>query len=423
MDKTAQKRGPGAKLREALNVPARAAEKFFKPEFEKVMQSLVQKDDTIRSILLGKKYGKPMFDVKLDGKSAKDLLKDAKSYINRREYISAVSVLSQFHKKMQDVANMVDALNFDVSKIHHQFLFGKKMPEKKYMEHISDLEKRIAAQEDEFVKRAGLVDSLRNLFTERGRALSAWEKRYEETVGPLREAVKEQSENAQNLLTEVLGILKNMANLRAARKVDAYVEEARKIKALFNNYDLGAKGFRSFYNTKIKPHIENQRKMELEDAAKATVPEVVSPTGEVPQGPTGTVPGSPLPEAFKPVPGPGVTGETLPGVAPQAQPPVTTKPMGVVPPPPRTPQIPSLPVPGQEPESKLDQVHKDIMREMEEKQRGKTSAERFLDSLEVYSNETPVVLAAHISKYARSIQAQDPETALQLFKVAKSLRG
>src|SRR5579871_145064 len=163
MDKIAQKRGPGAKLREALNVPARAAEKFFKPEFEKVMQSLVQKDDTIRSILLGKKYGKPMFDVKLDGKSAKDLVKDAKSYINRREYISAVSVLSQFHKKMQDVSNMVDALNFDVSKIHHQFLFGKKMPEKKYMEHISDLEQRIASQEDEFIKRAGLVDSLRNL--------------------------------------------------------------------------------------------------------------------------------------------------------------------------------------------------------------------------------------------------------------------
>lgn len=419
MDKTAQRRGAGAKLRETLDWPARTAEKFFKPEFEKVMKSLVEKDDTMRSILLGTKYGKPMADVKLGGESAKKLLKDTKSLINRREYISAVSVLSRFHKQMQDVANMVDALNFDVSKIHHQFLFGKKMPEKKYMEHLSDLEQRIAAQQAEFVKMAGLVDTMRNLFSERGRALSAWEKRYEDTVGPLRDAVKEQLENSETLLNTVLEHLKTMASLRAARKVDAYVNEARNIKQAFDNYDKGPKGFRSFYNTKIKPHVEEQRKRDAEAATAATVPPAPAgaPTGE---GPTGTIPGTPIPDAFKPVPGPGVTGNTLPGVAPQAQPPVTTKPMGVVP---NTPQVPSLPVPGVEPESKLDQVHRDIMREMEEKQKNKTSAERFLDSLEVYSNESPVVLAAHISKYARSIKDQDPETALQLFKVAKSLRG
>lgn len=436
MDKTAQQRMPGAKLREALDWPARSAEKFFRPEFEKVMKSLVAKDDAIRSILLGKKYGTPEAGIRLDGKSAKDLLKEAKSYINRREYISAVSSLAQFHRKMQEVSNMVDKLSFDVSKIHHQFLFGKKIPEKKYMEHLTDLESRIASQNAEIIKQAGLVDTLRNMFTERGRALRAWEKRYEETVGPLRDATKEQLAASEALLTAVLETLREMGSLRAARKVDAYVEAAKNLKREFDTYDAGKNGFRNFYNTYVRKHVENQRKALQEDAGPsielAPVGAPPSPTGEAAPGvpgagaapapgvgPSGTVPGAPLPQAFEQPPGAGVTGKTVPGVAPQG---------GIAPAPGQQLGFPGAMGPESQTEekperSKLDEVHEQIMREMAEKQKNKSAAERFIDSLEVYGNEHPSVLAAHISKYARSIKDEDPVTALQLFKVAKSLRG
>lgn len=441
MDKTAQRRGIINKLHEGLNFPARSAEKLFKPQFEEVMKSLVSKDDTIRSILLGKKTGRPLPSAQLDGTSAKELLSQAKSYIARREYISAVTAISRFHKKMQDVVNMIDSLNFDVSKIHHQFLFGKKMPEKKYLEQLSDLESRIASQQDEFVKQAGLVDSLKNLFTERGRALRAWEKRYEERVAPIRDGAKAQLEASQSLLSSVLEHLRTMASYRAARKIDPYVDEAKQIKSSFEGYDRGKDGFRNFYNTVIRPHVDTQRKMEAEEAAQNFVAPAVPVGGAPVGGPTGTMNAPPLSEAFNPVPGAGVTGNTTPGLGPVPQGP-DTKSLGVtfpgntpstmLPPPPRVPPdvtpvapaVPSLPVPGSEPPSKLEQVHSDIMKEWEAKNQGKTSSyNAFIESLEVFSDEDPALLAAHISKYARAIQADDPDTAIQLFKIAKSLRG
>src|SRR5271154_5342557 len=257
MDKSAQQRGILNKLHEAVS-PSGAMEKAFKPQFEEIMKSLVIKDDTMRSILLGKKVGKQVMPKsELDGVSAKDLLGKAKSYINQREYISAVSVLTRFHKKMKEVSTVVDDLDFDLSKIHHQFLFGKKMPEKKYMEHLSDFEKRTAAYEFEWmIKQAGLVDSLKNLFTERGRALRSWEKKYEDKVAPIRDGTKTQLEQAQVLLGNVLEQMKTMASLRASRRVDAYVEAAKAIKSTFQTYDVS---FRKFYDTVIRPEVKRQR--------------------------------------------------------------------------------------------------------------------------------------------------------------------
>jgi hypothetical protein len=53
----------------------------------------------------------------------------------------------------------------------------------------------------------------------------------------------------------------------------------------------------------------------------------------------------------------------------------------------------------------------------------KSSYDAFVDSLQVFSSEDTTLLASHIAKYARSIQDEQPETAVKLFKIAKSLRG
>ena len=39
------------------------------------------------------------------------------------------------------------------------------------------------------------------------------------------------------------------------------------------------------------------------------------------------------------------------------------------------------------------------------------------------SQESPIILAGVIARYASSIQESDPETALSLFSVAKNIRG
>ena len=412
MDKTAQKREWHHELREKLDWPGRTADKWFKPQFTRVMSSLVSKDDAIRSVLMGKKYGKPDPAVQFENISAKDLLNQAKSYINRREYISAVSSLSRFHKKMQDITNIVSSLNFDVSKIHHQFLFGKKVPDKKYMEHLSDFEKRIAAQQAEFIKRAGLVDTWNNLFSERGRSLRKWEKLYgeEKRIAAIREGTKTQLEAAQSLLATVLEHVKEMSSLRAARKVDAYVAEAANIKNAFQTYDTS---FRSFYNTTIKPEVEIRRQKNNEEAVELAKNIPVPTTSGVPEGvvpevgPTGTMRVIPSAEVFKPTP---------PGNSPVEPP--DTDPSGL----------------GQKPGQ--NKTFKDTIKETEEKinkqlaekakkrEENKTIAHtNFISSLEIFSNEDPILLAAHLSKYARSIQREDPNVAIQLFKIAKSLRG
>jgi hypothetical protein len=48
---------------------------------------------------------------------------------------------------------------------------------------------------------------------------------------------------------------------------------------------------------------------------------------------------------------------------------------------------------------------------------------RFMQSLEAMGGEDPRILASYISKYATSIQKDDPETAINLFTVAKQIKG
>ena len=87
MDKFAQSkrqtgRGILNELREKINMPGAYLEGFFKPELDRVMTSLKILDDKIRSILTGQKIGGA--DILSDGKSAKDLLKTARTNFNRR---------------------------------------------------------------------------------------------------------------------------------------------------------------------------------------------------------------------------------------------------------------------------------------------------------------------------------------------------
>src|ERR1700722_8619283 len=119
MQKIAQRRGILNKLREMTNVSGVAAEKFFNPQFQEVMENLRQVDDNIRSIVSGQSIDSG--DPGKDPTSLKKLIQSAKSNLNRREYMTAVAELGRFHKKLFDMITEIGNLHSKVDEVHHQF--------------------------------------------------------------------------------------------------------------------------------------------------------------------------------------------------------------------------------------------------------------------------------------------------------------
>ncbi len=110
------------------------------------------------------------------------------------------------------------------------------------------------------------------------------------------------------------------------------------------------------------------------------------------------------------------SSSTFLGVAPQANAPRETLQFPGNPAPPFssvTPVSKSSP-PEEELGYKSDQVAKEL---------GLTAHQNFLHMLQSMSSERPEVLASFISKYARSIQHKDPQTAIHLLQIVKSIRG
>ena len=163
MDKTAQKRGPLTKLREnVFNPTGIAAEKFFNPEFKKVLKDLREKDDQIRAIVTGEKIGDA--EAPSDPTPMKALLKSAKSNFNRREYMSAIAELGRFHKKIFDIVQIINKLNANVDEVHHEFLYKDLSDESK--QHLQDLKTRFAeAQQNALIKEASIMDFFYNIGT------------------------------------------------------------------------------------------------------------------------------------------------------------------------------------------------------------------------------------------------------------------
>jgi hypothetical protein len=423
MDKIAQERGIFNKLREKVNMPGAYLEGFFKPELDRVMTSLKELDDRIRAVLTGKKIGTA--DAPTDAVAIKDLLKNARTNFNRREYMTGVAELGRFHKKLYDISQDIGRFFVDVNKIHHKFLFegmdGEKM--QNLRKHMDETMKKANDESEYFIKEAGIMDFFYNIGTKRGRSLAAWEKKYPKQTKDLREGGDRLINEAQKLLDNTLTNLKQMATARATRRPDEYMDVANRIKGDFEKFDNGKGGFRDYYNNAITPWLKIKDEIDARENPK----EEVTP-----------VPGTPKPSQIEmggdqgsptvPLPSPGIIGGPPVGVPPgvMSSPPATppARP-GVVetardtipaPPPVHEPEenIP-FPLAAPPPVKPIASVaaHQNL----------KTAHQAFYKSLEILSKEDPKILAKYISRYAISIQAADPETAIDLFKIAKRING
>jgi hypothetical protein len=438
MDKIAQSkrqtgRGLFNKLRDLSNIPGEKLSGFFKPEHERVMKSLRELDDRIRAEITGTEIEgiSPATGINM---SLKDLIKDARKNFSRNEFMSGVSDLAAVHQKMSEVVKEINKFYIDVNKIHHKFLFEGTNDEKlnrmrSHMERKANLE--LAAM---MIKEAGIMDFLHNIATPRGRALSAWVKKYPKETKELREQGLRLVDSAQSLYETTLGVLKEMASARATRRPDEYMDQANKIKNEFAKFDSGNKGFTAYYNNVVMPFIkikdEMDQKQKQEEKENPAVEMAPPPGGRTELGGTPKVEEeaapfplvtqkqvapSVVPELNTPAPRPPVVPElNIPAPkAPVSQPQTSiqfNQPPGASPPFAPAPQQPTLeePAPDTERSPTL---------------RGVGSHQRFMESLEAMSGEDPRILAGYISKYAKSIQGTDPTAAISLFALVRKIKG
>ncbi len=386
MDKSAQNRGPLNEIREKMNMPAKYLEGFFRPAIERVLKALSKLDDKIRANLTGQEIGTA--GAPEDRTSIKDIVKMARTNFNRREYVAGFTDLAHFDKKMSEVAAAITEFQkIDLDSIHAQFLFhdlpkdyaDKLQNTRQYMDS-----KKEAFRQETFVKEAGLIDFIMNLSTKRGRSLLAWEKKYPQRTKGVRENGSTLVDHAQSLLEATLSNLKEMATFRATRRPDEYTKIAQKIVEGYSKFD---KAFRAYYAKDIKPFLDikdaieaQEQKAQVEEEKKKQEANVLNKAPATPV--SGLELAAPLPNK-PPVAGPppGVTTQSPPFATPTG-------------------------LPGED----------------EEALQNKYNHQSFYESLQSLSNEDPRILAAYISKYAKSIQKNDLATAVKLFNIVKRIK-
>jgi hypothetical protein len=443
MQKTAQKRNILNKLREMSNVSGIAAENFFSPQFQEVMENLRTIDANIRSIATGEQIegADPDPGQTGDTTSLKDLLKSAKSNFNRREYMTAVAELGRFHKKFFDITVQIKNLHNKVDQVHHKFLFQDL--DEDHKKELKNLKTRFSAEQRlAIIKEASVMDFFYNIGTKRGRALAFYEKRYPKQISRLKKDTANLLAKSEGLLGQLLSSLKEMASARATRNVDKYMGAANKVERTYDNYD---KTFKDYYTTNIKGFLEVVFPTEEKPEAATNV----SPTGTVDNSKQPTIHPEPSeyetgdPESIPidltnpkfpkapnmptnigtPVPpAPDTVREVSPPAnmetSPPTIPPVRTQPAkgqraqdipAVLP---TKPTMTNIPVPAP--------TTPDVLAPSPSKN---SSHYDFMRSLESLSNEDPIILSSYIKKYANAIQNKDPEVAIKLLQIVKSIKA
>jgi len=429
MFKTAQKRSILNRIREKVNMGGEALEQIFSPdsEFLKVMNDLREKDNLVRAIITAKDIDGTSPPTNID-RSLKEILKSAKSNLNRREYMRAIADLGIFHKNMAEAVINLRSFSNNIDKVHEQFLFSGL--DEGTENNLHDLKKRFASKRFTSIrKESGIMDFFSNLTTERGRALAAWEKKYPKKIRELRVKTNELLNKSESLFDNVVSILKKMATARATRKVDEYIKEASKIIAMYNSYDVF---FKNYYTSQVKGFIENS---EYFAPKKNNIPDLEIKTPNVSNLETKT-PGTeniellniPDLEVARTMKSPKT--ETVPSIS-QIK---TVKKIPEEPLVEKEPKTEEELAPPTEEESIPPTIRSPAKLSEESKQDPNTEISTpktvrsagintFIKSLEKMANESPLILSLYIKKYANLIQKSDPKTAIKLFNIVKSIKS
>lgn len=427
MDKTAQKRNIIDRAREKMDIGGVAAEKF-NPEVKKVMDNIREVDDAVRSIVAGVQQGKAA--APKDARSLKKILENAKTSFKRLEYLAAVSDIMKFSKKIDEVSNILDNINADMTEAQQKFLFEGVDPET--IKYITEQFKEAKFNRN-MVKEAGVInwmaDSIRMYTSDRGKALRYWQKMFPKKTAQLKKEIDKMIKLGEALVSSILLSLKSMNSFRINRDPEDYILAAAKMKDKITKYLTTFAQFKKdpveSFVTKYMNQNPTKQQEEQVAAKEETATEAPTPSSTAPIGigqsiynagkaiaPAVQQLGGVVSDFTKEMAG---KGKPLPvaSVAPVATPvePNTSKP----------PQIgaPYLPEIG---EGNLTDEEQEAANQPEVG--GKyinSNTRKFIKSLEVLSNESPLILKNYILKYAKTIESTDPMTSIKLKNIVSKI--
>lgn len=436
MLKTAQKRKILDRLRFS---PAKALKKTFDPQFAEIFDHLEKTDDAARAILTGEEISGTHPGYEHSGISCKDLLKSAKTNLNRREYMSAIADIGRFHKKLADAVeilnNFATAAESKLEGVHKEFLF-KDLPDERY-HHISEFEKRLLAHmKSSIIKESGVIDTFHNVFSDRGKALAKWEKTYPKKTSYIKNKIKDMLSKSESTFNFILNVFRKMTVARAKSNISNYVELINNIKKNYSSYHEEWKknyagtdqqkdpGLKSIFD-QMHGYVDSKSVKKDEDMGQPIVEPLAEPLAAVkhpsfpdldvqkgqPFAPTlnieepvsdkSTLPEIPSLE----VPLSKPKTESLPEIKPQAP-----KPAG-------KPKTKPAPPPAPPPSSSVVEPKPAVIVPKVEEVKKKSIHDNFMQSLETLSNESPLILRSYIKKYAEKISKTDPLTANRLFDI------
>ncbi len=414
MQKTSQKRNILNKLREMTDLPGAASEKYFDPEFKQILDQLRDADDKARSEATGEAIG--IHGAPEDPISLKDLLKSAKSNLNRREYMKAISDLGRFHKKMFDLTQALSTFKVNIDKVHERFLFQDMDDDtSKQLSSLRGRWKSATYQNSYFIKEANILDFFTNIATERGRALAGWEKRYPNKIKKLKTETISLLSLSERLLARVLSTFKDMAKARAARNVDLYINNVEKLISLFKSYDAGQGGFKQYYESNVKDFLE---KREAEENTKLELARLEKEKSLAEEEKLKQEQNKGLQQALD------IEKQKS---DPYAVPPIQEQPKQKIK---LTNPIGPPPLPEQPKPNTYDYTNAGYTQKLDltsgkmvwiNDKGEKIAHNKFINSLESLAGESVILIKSHIKRYAKSIWQNDPESSVKLFKIANAI--
>ena len=252
IEKLAQEFGLMGKLRESINLGGNWIE-ITSPEFKSMMKELRNVDDNLRNLVTGKNT---------DHDSLKNILKNTETDIKRREYAAALGKMVEFYDIIEKSKKELESLSLDFVSAHYQLL-GSELSEGA-RENVFGLKKRMAAGQNDLIKNAGLLDTLHNIFSGRGRALGAWEKRFPRHAQKLKSAISSLLRISVSINNSIVSSLKQMGEFRIKRQIEDYLQEKDRLLRRMENDNTS---FKQYYNSQVKEIVDKMEEALMGGAA------------------------------------------------------------------------------------------------------------------------------------------------------------
>lgn len=257
--KTAQALNLKHKARRLVNPTGKALE-MINPAFKKVIRDLDKLDKRVR-------------------KEAEDLnyfMGMAKSFIRRRDYLSAATYLVKFHEKIKLINHNLQTFDGDISKTQRKYLLKHFKAKDKGRLFDYDPDKKIDSiklVDDGLISTAaGLKDWWRtpgrfsdlahNLTDSKSKGMKALEKSFSiPFYRQLKEDTGKMLSEANDFYKDLLENFHAMGSAWATRNVGAYIEQ---IKAVESEYKPFHAKFVEYYRANIQPMKEEQERLDEE---------------------------------------------------------------------------------------------------------------------------------------------------------------